>query len=584
MKQLGVRSILATIMAFTAATALAQPSFRKKPSVVPGEVVVKYKAGIATASAAASLQTFGVTVIKTSELVPFMVGKFSASNKLESVLAAVRAMPDVEYAEPNYKVYALPQAGAPPVFPADGDFTAQWSLHQTSDNDIDAPEAWAITIGSDSIIVGVIDTGIDYDHEDLKSNIWMNPGESGDKANNGQDDDGNGYTDDVRGWNFAGNNNNPFDDNDHGTHVAGIIGAAGNNGKGVVGVNWKVKLMALKFLGSDGSGSTADAAAAIIYAVDHGAKVLNNSWGGGDASQTLQDAIAYADSHGVLFVAAAGNDSNDNDSSPTYPSNYTLPNVISVAASDLNDQLASYSNYGWRTVDLVAPGSSIYNARPLSRYQRLSGTSMATPHVAGAYALVWAKYPQLTSNEVRIRIAGSVDRKPAFLRRVTSSGRLNLVQAFSTNPIIANTTDRQDSPNTIGPYLISAEVVDDDSVTRVLLVYKVNNGRADSLQMKPAGRDKYSAPIPGKPLRTAVGYHVLAWDNQNHVTSSPLFGFKVGEVQQPEKEACCGKRALSLQGLNPAAKLALELPLNCVFFLLPIMLLKRKGRNSKTTK
>ncbi len=569
---LGIAILLSAV-----APAPAQVKIRNKPLTVPGEIVVRYKASRDVAANTARLAQAGVTNIVTRPNVPFISGRIAGGSNLEQVLAACNADPEVDYAEPNYRLYALE---TPPVFPNDEYFSDLWNLHQANDNDIDAPEAWEMTTGSENVIVSVIDTGIDYDHEDLQANIWRNPGESGGgKENNNVDDDGNGYVDDFRGWDFINRDKEPFDDQGHGTHCAGVIGAVGNNGKGVVGVNWKVKLMALKFLGSDGSGSTADAASAIIYAADNGAKVLSNSWGGGGASQALQDAIQYAHDRGALFIAAAGNDGLNTDSSPNYPSNYDVANVVSVASNDRNDGLSSFSNYGRRTVDLSAPGSSIYSTRPLGRYQYLSGTSMATPHVAGACALVWAKYPGLQPLQVMVRVLGGVDRKSEFIGRMATGGRLNVFNAMGTNPFIALTTDWSNTPNTGGPYPVTTSVVDDGSVSRVRLIYALNGGAADTLNMAAGTNDIYSAGIPGQALNTTINYSVLAVDDGGNRTLSPTYSFKITSEPDPgDGGGCCGQNAMAIEGLNSSAKYAVEIPLNLVFFLLPVALLRRWRR------
>lgn len=305
-------------------------------------------------------------------------------------------------------------------------------INEWVDADIDAPEAWDINTGSRSILVGVIDTGIDYNHPDLASNIWVNAGETGldaggrNKASNGIDDDGNGLIDDWHGWDFCNDDNDPFDDHHHGTHVAGTIGAVGNNEVGVVGVCWNVSLVGIKFLDFSGSGGFSDAVDAIYYATSMRVRLTSNSWGSDEYSQALADAIEDANRHGILFVAAAGNNSKDADVTPMYPGANTNANIISVAALDDNDRLASFSNYGATSVDLGAPGVNILSCAPAGGYQVLSGTSMATPHVAGACALMMSMMPGLTHMEVRSRILGGVDPIPALAGKSVTGGRLNI--------------------------------------------------------------------------------------------------------------------------------------------------------------
>jgi len=278
--------------------------------------------------------------------------------------------PRVTYAEPNHVVWA---AG---VTPNDPSFNLLWGLHNTGqtggtpDADIDAPEAWDMFIGSSDVIIAVIDSGVDYNHPDLAPNIWINPGESGTgKETNGIDDDGNGYVDDVHGFDFCRRypllaDSDPMDAHGHGTHVAGTLGAVGNNGLGVVGINWLCKIMCLRFLDAEGVGNYYDAAEALNYAVTMGARVINSSWGGDSYNLTLLDALTVARDAGVLFVAAAGNNATNNDVLPNYPSSYDVDNVVAVAATDHNDELWWASSWGATSVDLAAPGSDIYSTHP----------------------------------------------------------------------------------------------------------------------------------------------------------------------------------------------------------------------------
>jgi subtilisin family serine protease len=420
----------------------AQVQQGKKIEAVPGEFIIKWKPGVTdtlisatSASTVASFPEIGAALVRQA---PGAV----------SVLAdQLRNDPRVEYIEPNY-IYRT--SGTP----NDPRYNELWGMNNTgqtggtNDADIDAPEAWDTQTGSDSTLIAVIDTGVDYNHPDLAANMWTNPGEI---PNNGIDDDNNGYKDDVRGWDFANNDNDPFDDNLHGTHVAGTIGAVGNNGIGVAGVNWRVKIMPLKFLGGDGSGTLANAISAILYAANKKARVMNNSWGGGGFSQALLDAIEYADSKGALFVAAAGNDGTDNDQSANYPSNYNAPNVLAVAAIDHTGGLAIWgsgggggscgcgggnggapgSNFGATTVDLAAPGKDILSTTPNNAYQKLQGTSMATPHVAGVAGLVFSQFPGWTHIQVKERLLNTVDVSPGLQGKLLTGGRVNAQRALS---------------------------------------------------------------------------------------------------------------------------------------------------------
>lgn len=358
-----------------------------------------------------------------------------AGKSIEQTIADYEATGLVEYAEPDY-VVQVHRAPNDPAYLAG----QLWGLNNTgqsgglTDADADAPEAWDTRMIS-STIVAVIDTGIRYTHEDLQGNMWRNPNEI---PGNRKDDDGNGYIDDVFGINTITGGGNPMDDDGHGTHVAGTIGAVGNNAKGSTGVAWTVKLMACKFLDGSGSGYTSDAIEAIDYARSKGAKILNNSWGGGGYSQALYDAINRARSAGMIFVAAAGNEGSNNDSTTVYPANYALDNIVSVAATTRGDRLASFSNYGATRVELGAPGEDIYSTSSASdtSYTTMSGTSMATPHVSGALALLRTHFPADTRVQQIARLLNSVDPVPALQGKTSTGGRLNVQRAL--NPVPGN--------------------------------------------------------------------------------------------------------------------------------------------------
>ena len=395
------------------------------PPAREGEVLIKFKASASAATIDAIRADLGVSSIRRFERIRTEHDRLMVRT-VEDAIGRYRNHPAIEFIEPNYIVSAVRT-------PDDPRFSEMWGLRNTGQSggvpgaDIDATAAWEVTTGSDDVVVAIIDTGTDYTHPDLAANIYANPGET---AGNAIDDDGNGFIDDVRGWDFVNHDNDPMDDEGHGTHVAGTIGAVGNNGIGVVGVAWTVRLMPLKFLGSDGFGSTADAIACIEYATMMGVDVMSNSWGGGGFSEALRQAIQDANIAGILFVAAAGNAANNNDTFPFYPAGYNVPNVISVAATDRSDNLANFSNFGATTVHLAAPGQDILSTMRFANYGLLSGTSMATPHVSGALALVRSRFPGISASAAKALLLNSVDPLPSLSGRVVSGGRLNAVRSL----------------------------------------------------------------------------------------------------------------------------------------------------------
>ncbi len=284
---------------------------------------------------------------------------------------------------------------------------------------IGAIDAWKSHRGSKDMIVAVIDTGVDYNHEDLSFNMWRNP---------------NPTKNDIVGYDFINDDGMPYDDQGHGTHTSGTVGAVGGNGKGVSGVSQRVSIMGVKFLSAQGSGTTADAIRSIDYAVAHGARILSNSWGGsGDEdNKALYDSIERAKAAGVLFIAAAGNDgvNNDNSRRRSYPASFDNDNLISVAATDTQDKLAFFSNYGEKTTHVAAPGVNIYSTLPGNRYKQESGTSMACPHVAGAAALIWSKNPSLTYKQVKDILMNTADKVPELAGKTISGGRINVMNAL----------------------------------------------------------------------------------------------------------------------------------------------------------
>lgn len=356
--------------------------------------------------------------------------QIDASEALEETIQRYRRSGLVEFAEPDYLLRST-------AIPNDPHFSSgmQWSLRNgTTGRDISATAGWDVIQQAPNVIVAVVDSGIRYTHEDLAANMWRNPGEV---AGNGVDDDDNGLIDDVFGINAVNGTGNPMDDADHGTHVAGIIGAAGNNGKGIAGVAWGVKLMACKFLDSDGYGYTSDAVEAVDYARRMGAHVINGSFGGEEYSAALFSALQNARSAGIIFVAAAGNEQLNTDIVPMYPASYGLDNIIVVGGSTKSDTFdSSYSNYGQTSVDLFAPGTGIYSTWGSSdtAYQSSTGTSMAAPHVAGAAALMKARFTNLTSAQIVARIHAAVDVSSSFTGRCKTGGRFNLSKALGPDP------------------------------------------------------------------------------------------------------------------------------------------------------
>jgi subtilisin family serine protease len=320
------------------------------------------------------------------------------------------------YCEPNYlvSVEAIPQ---------DPLFQSQKPL-----SDLELPKAWDITTGSSQVTVAILDTGIDYTHEDLAPNMWKNTGEI---PENGIDDDENGFIDDVHGIDTYNNDSDPMDDNNHGTHCAGIVGAVGDNSSGGSGVNWDVRLMALKFIGANGSGGIFDAIRALEYGVENGADIINASFGTSYPSALLRHAIEEAGEKGVLFVAAAGNSARDIDTIPMYPAAYDLDNIISVGAEDQNGNLAWFSNYGEIGVDLVAPGEKILSTVRNGGYQQFSGTSMAAPHVSGVAALLLSKQPEFSFYELKTEIMETALSSPAFHGMTRTSGILSAYRALA---------------------------------------------------------------------------------------------------------------------------------------------------------
>jgi subtilisin family serine protease len=408
-------------------------------------VIVKLRPATSSSEITNLQAEIGVTKVTKAEQFGIDIWELPEGN-VEETISAYENDPRFEYIEPDYIITLDDVEKTSPTqenlgtitplitTPNDPAYPQLWGLNNTGqsggtpDADIDAPEAWDIQTGNPNLVIGVIDSGVDYNHPDLVGNIWTNPGEI---AGDGIDNDSNGYIDDVRGWDFGNNDNNPMDVDSHGTHVSGTIAGKGNNSVGVTGVAWNAKIMPLKMFSDSGYGSDSGAILALNYATAKGVKLTNNSWGGGGYSQALYDAINTAGQQGALFIAAAGNDyGNNNDINPVYPASYNLPNIISVAATTRTDALAIFSNFGPTSVDLGAPGEDIYSTTPGGNYALKSGTSMASPHVAGGAALVWSQNPTWTAQQVKNRLLQTTDFIPALSGKTVSGGRLNIKNAL----------------------------------------------------------------------------------------------------------------------------------------------------------
>lgn len=379
----------------------------------------------------------GGAIMKRHDITSSVTVEFPSATDDIQMIAVAKFLEDnihVASVEPDVKVKGT-------GIPNDPRFTDLWGLRNNSSGiDIRANDAWDRTTGSRDLVVGIIDSGIDYNHPDLAPNIWINPGENGldnrgrDKRSNGIDDDGNGYIDDFRGWNFIDNTNDPMDQNNHGTHVAGTIGAVGNNAVGVTGVNWQASLVGLKFLDANGDGYISDAIEALEYAVKMKFFATNNSWGGGGFSSTLLAAIKRAQNAGQLFITAAGNDAYDNDKTAYYPPNYDLPNIISVAAVDRNGQLGWFSSFGATKVHVAAPGVDILSTTRNKAYAAFKGTSMATPHVTGAAMLMKAADPTLDYAQIKARLISTSTALPALANKCVAKGMINAGAAVVASP------------------------------------------------------------------------------------------------------------------------------------------------------
>ncbi len=409
----------------------------------PGELLIRTRPSMTLAANEGSVvDSLGASVLESfdtpggihkSEAGEFLHLKLPQGVSVEQAMAKLADDPRVEFSAPN-TVYQMDDFN--PTTTDDPDASKLWGLNnegQTggkADADIDAPEAWQVHTGRTQAqggpIIAVIDTGIDYNHPDLKANMWTNPGEI---PGDGIDNDGNGVIDDVHGYNANGDNGDPMDGQGHGTHCAGTIAAVGNNGEGVVGVNQNASLMAVKIFSDEGSTDAASIVRGVQYATKMGARITSNSWGGPMPNEAIKE--AFAQSTEALHLVAAGNNGYNNDWIPAFPANYNLDNIVAVAATDHNDGLAEFSQYGRRNVDLGAPGVDILSTVPGGKYATYSGTSMATPHVSGAAALIASAKPDISNEELRQRLEQGTDKVESLDGKTASGGRLNVHKALT---------------------------------------------------------------------------------------------------------------------------------------------------------
>lgn len=557
----------------------------------PGQLIVGFRKSVASANELsvrdAVHATLGARRTRSFRHASADVVEVPESANLHAVAKRYAQSPDVAYVEPNY-------AWRAETTPNDPLFSELWAMRNTGQSgglpgaDIDATQAWTHQRGQPHVVVAVIDSGVDLTHEDLVDNLWANEAERDGLA--GVDDDANGVTDDIHGAEWVGGagvatSGNPDDDYGHGTHVAGTIAAVGDNGVGGAGVCWNARIMALRFIDASGVGYTADAVAAIEYAIDMGADISNASWGGGPDSQVLRDAIDAAGSAGQLFVASAGNEGRDTDTTPHYPSGYDLDNIISVAASDPGDARLPASNWGVTTVDLAAPGATILSCSPDDSYTFRSGTSMAAAHVAGVAALLLSQAPDSAPANVKQWLLDGVDAAPAWTGLTISEGRLNAARALAAADVLwlhesptSGTLATSESINltvvadalglddgyqaaaellfdaggaiealivpvtidvvehvsidhaplgdtndTDGPYLVDATVTAAATLitTGVRLFHRVNDNAFSEVVMTTTGATLYTASIPGQPHGVRVDYYLRAGDEAGNVAYSP---------------------------------------------------------------
>lgn len=412
------RALPLAALAAVAALALALPAPASAAEAVAGQLIVGFRPGTPQATQDALLARAGGTLRRGLGFIDAASIRPRPGVSLGVLRRALSRSRHVRYVERDFVLRAS-------VTPDDPQFDLQYGLSQPSGEDVSATTAW--NDDTKCAKIATLDTGAQTDHPDLKDNLVANAKEI---PSNGKDDDKNGYVDDYYGLNVIEGKGNGEDDNGHGTHVAGIIGAVGNNLTGIAGVCWKASIVPVKFMNSKGKGATSDAVTGIKYAVKRGVKVINGSFGSSAKSDSLEDAVQYAKEKGVLLVVAAGNDGENIDKDPTYPASYGDGNILAVAATTAEDELADFSNYGPDSVDVAAPGDQIRSTYLGSAYKYLSGTSMASPLVAGSAALLRTANPDATFSQLRTALRKEVDKPSALKGKVVYDGRLNLQKAL----------------------------------------------------------------------------------------------------------------------------------------------------------
>ncbi len=420
--------ILLSVFMLVSIRAYAQA---EAPRFVEGQVIIKFKKGTSVQSFnAQSASIMGMQHQGGWSNLNLQIYSTATMATVQGTIEELQNNPDVEYVEPNY-ILSKTELEAGPLMTkesleASGDYDAQSGFTTMTAAVIHAEDAWAAGVGTATPVVAIIDSGVDMAHPALADAIWSNSGEI---AGNGMDDDHNGYVDDIRGWDFVQGDNNPSDGDGHGTHVAGIVRGTTEDLFSIGTA--KIRIMPVRFLDNTGSGSTADAIKAIYYAVNNGATILNNSWGGSSYSRALLEAIAYSYQQHTLFVAASGNATQNTDTRPMYPASYDVPNILSVAATDDTDTLAWFSNYGSSSVQVAAPGQGIYSSYPSNQYRSMSGTSMATPFVAGIAALMAREQPSMWGYQLKQLIMSTGDYKAGLTTKVSTATRVNVLSAVT---------------------------------------------------------------------------------------------------------------------------------------------------------